>query len=388
MQQELFDTGGKTEDKGKPRQVIITKQPKQELSKRQKEFNRLTKRLEKLRTEMVSRAASFDEHLGFYATQIYPLERKEIELRSSCVKLFFDTYQNNKQLSKIDRETVAELVAAGLDRMWELGQEEPDEEIKAIIEAIEGASYDDLQTDSFEAMKEEMQDMFDEMGFNVDLNEIRKDMSEEEIIEKMNQFKSQMDESFANGSGQQQGRKKTKKQIAEEEQRKLTEAAKTRSVSNVYKQLAKAFHPDLERDEALKSQKEELMKELTVAYESNDLHTLLKLELEWIEKEENALDRLGDEKLGIYNEVLKEQVAEMEWQVRTMTDHPRYNPLRRFDSFPFYMNERWLQMEKSVAQDTIRSLENDLARLKSKDALKHIRKLARLYREEQEDFFF
>ena len=42
---------------------------------------------------------------------------------------------------------------------------------------------------------------------------------------------------------------------------------------------------DLEPDEELKAGKEELMKQLTVAYENNDHHALLRLELEWLQKE-------------------------------------------------------------------------------------------------------
>ncbi len=56
------------------------------------------------------------------------------------------------------------------------------------------------------------------------------------------------------------------------------------------------------------------MKQLVVAYEKNDFHALLQLELQWIYKEENNLELLSEEKLNIYIQVLKEQEQELEKQ--------------------------------------------------------------------------
>jgi len=65
-------------------------------------------------------------------------------------------------------------------------------------------------------------------------------------------------------------------------------------------------HPDLEQDAERRRQKETVMQELTAAYRNHDLHTLLRLELEWIRREECDLDRMTEEKLAIYNSVFKE----------------------------------------------------------------------------------
>lgn len=54
------------------------------------------------------------------------------------------------------------------------------------------------------------------------------------------------------------------------------------------------------------------MQELTVAYRQNDLHTLLRLEMQWIENEGGDIDRLTEEELGVYNEVLQGQVQGLE----------------------------------------------------------------------------
>lgn len=72
------------------------------------------------------------------------------------------------------------------------------------------------------------------------------------------------------------------------------------------------------------------MQELTKAHREGDLHTLLRLELEWIKREEGDLERLGDEKLGIYCELLEEQVEELQAEVREVGFEPRFAAMARF----------------------------------------------------------
>jgi hypothetical protein len=64
---------------------------------------------------------------------------------------------------------------------------------------------------------------------------------------------------------------------------RAAEEFRKRSIAKLYKQLARVLHPDLEQDRGLQSEKVQLMQELTEAYRQNDLHTLLRLELQWIE---------------------------------------------------------------------------------------------------------
>lgn len=108
------------------------------------------------------------------------------------------------------------------------------------------------------------------------------------------------------------------------------EEARKRTTVSIYKQLAKALHPDLEQDPAMRERKHTLMQELTKAHREGDLHTLLRLELEWIKREEGDLERLGDEKLAIYSELLEEQVADLQEEIREVALTPRFSALARF----------------------------------------------------------
>ena len=111
------------------------------------------------------------------------------------------------------------------------------------------------------------------------------------------------------------------------EQLRAAEEFRKRSIATIYKQLARVLHPDLERDRDRQKQKIELMQELTVAFRENDLHTLLRLEMQWIEKEGGDVERLTEEKLDVYNEFLTRQVEGLEQRLRDLVFRPRYRSI-------------------------------------------------------------
>jgi hypothetical protein len=174
------------------------------------------------------------------------------------------------------------------------------------------------------------------------------------------------------------GRKKTKRQLAMEARAEEMEKARNRSFSAIYKQLARSFHPDLEQDETLKKEKEELMKQLTSAYEAKDLHTLLKLEAQWLSSNSANIQSLTEEKLSIYNAVLKEQVAELEVEYHRTFGHPRFEPLMQYGIHLVKGLIRSIDHREEVMRMTIGKMHESIAKLKGKDALKEVRATIRM----------
>jgi hypothetical protein len=85
------------------------------------------------------------------------------------------------------------------------------------------------------------------------------------------------------------------------------------------------------------------MQELTVAYQQNDLHTLLRLEMQWIENESGDIERLTEERLAMYNEVLREQVKGLENRLHGLLFHPRYRPIVVLQRWAYSGNQRFGQ---------------------------------------------
>ena len=53
--------------------------------------------------------------------------------------------------------------------------------------------------------------------------------------------------------------------------------------------------------------------------------------MQWIENEGGDLERLTEEKLGVYNEILRGQVEGLEQRKRDLVFHPRYRPIVVFN---------------------------------------------------------
>ena len=158
------------------------------------------------------------------------------------------------------------------------------------------------------------------------------------------------------------------------------EQLRNKSIASVYKQLAKVLHPDLEPDAGRKQAKGTLMQELTAAYRNNDLHTLLRLELEWIRREEGDVERLTEEKLSIYNQVLKEQVSELERELAELPYHPRYQPIV-VPAGPFGIRLRTEDpAEMRWLDETIASMEASITRIRNAEPLDEVRDIIKAYR--------
>ncbi|HTI94462.1 MAG TPA: hypothetical protein VL727_27900 [Puia sp.] len=337
--------------------LIINNQPEQTLSKQQQTFNRLVKKIEKLQADLEKTTHSLHQKLDFYLKHIYPLEQKEVILLKELVKCLYTFYKENHLFSQNDQAILGEIISIQLHNIFQLEQTEPDDELKEIFRAVQKIDYDDAAKEGLDAMKQEMQSMFEDMGVDFNIADMDREMTEEEILKKVealnDQFRQQQAKKAEPG-------KKTKKQLEKEANEKKLEEARAKSINSIYKQLVKIFHPDLEQDPDIRLQKEELMKKLTTSYKSGDLHTLLKLELQWIQKEGTNVDQLSDDKLALYNQSLKEQADDLEGEISQVMHHPRYQPLYQFAASPeqiIYISINNIKhQKKSLIKDMSQSL--------------------------------
>jgi hypothetical protein len=295
------------------------------------------------------------------------LEKQLTALNKEATKLLYRFFKDKKMLSKKERQSLGAIISSQLAVIFKFEKSEPEQELKEIFKAVEGVSYEKVIEEEFDIMKNEMENMFEEFGFEMNFDDLHSKMTPEEMMQRTIEMEEQFKQQANKKDQQHTERKKTKKQLEKEAREKEIETARTKNISSIYKQLAKIFHPDLEQDEELKLQKEELMKRLTIAYENNDLHTLLSLELAWIQKEENNPDQLTDDKLGIYNEVLKEQVFELEDEINQALQHPRYEPLQKFAMFPHQMKSINIKHEKQEMEAMNKGIARNVERLKGNE---------------------
>jgi hypothetical protein len=291
------------------------------LSKNQQLFNTLTKRIEFLEKDIVLEEKRLTRLLQVYSKKILPFEKSVAQTRLDLAMTIDKATLTNKftknQLFNIG-ETIVQLCD---DAFTEIV---PNAEQEALYD-----KWADIPLkDEMEMDMSETRDVFstlinDLFGVNIDLEGFEPDPENFQDLEE--KIRAQMEEGRQNQ--QQRPRKKTKKQQEKEDALKAEEELKTKSIRSIYITLAKILHPDTETDDEKKLEKEELMKKVTVAYEQKDLTTLLKLEMEWVHKTSEHLEKLTEEKLKIYISTLKQQVMELQNERIQMAYHPRYEPI-------------------------------------------------------------
>ena len=373
----------------KKRNLVIVKKTKQALSKNQQTFNRYVKKIEKLQIDLQQTEKILEEKLVFYGQQIHPLEQEMLLVLKKLAKQLFAFYKGNMPISKADRNILKEIIANQLNKIMSLNQEPLDEELKKIFKAVEGISYEKAKEEDFEMIKEEVAGMFEDFGLDINLNGMYSNMTEEEMINKIREMQDKIKESMENRDNENpsQKRKRTKKQMEREERERQVEEARKKNITSIYRQLAKVLHPDLEQDAGIRAEKETLMKKLTEAYQNNDLHTLLRLELIWVQKEENNPEQLTQEKLGIYNQVLKEQVQDLEHEIMALSNHPRFSPLQKFCNFFIPVKMINLFKIKKEINEMIEGIQASSEALSGKKALREIDQVVSIFRSTKKNDF-
>jgi len=385
MQQQLF-----TEEiplHHEKASLVISKPGKAILTKNQMAFNKLTARIEKLHKEIGKKETQFDAAMNIYSTGVHPMRQQIALHKRELLNILWPIFKR-REISKNDLGYLKKFLKECLEAIIQSSTDEPDAELKMIFRELEGESYEVVKVMQEAIMKEEVQEMFDDMDIDLDLNDI--DITGKDFAEKMAEAQQQMKEKAAREQQQYQHRQKQKKKTTKElEKEKLQQAVdemKQKNISTIYRQLAKLFHPDLEQDAERRVEKEELMKQLTAAYESKNLHALLSLELKWIHKENDHLASLTEEKLAVYLQILREQASGLEREKYQIPYKPQYMVIiQEFGPHATSQPLVFMNRELQHLESSIEGMKADLINFRSANALKHIKNMIKDYKQRNDD---
>ena len=314
--------------------LLRLRQPTRPLTKAQQLFNKRVARVEQLRDRLDQETLLLDKTLEYYGAHLHPRLQRLTGLRKDLVR-GLAPYLNDKRIKgKNRKKAFREILANQIDQVAAAEGTLQDTDLRELFERLHRVDFEKAQAYTADAMRAGMESMLEDMGIAVDLSGIGPGMNEESFAAKFAEITGQIEEQFEEDREARGTRRKSKKELEKEQRLLKAEELRKKSIATIYRQLARALHPDLESNAELRQRKTLLMQELTTAYRHNDLHTLLRLELEWIQRERTDLDRLTDEKLAIYNDVLKEQADDLRDEIEALPYHPRYAPLVIMDG-PF-----------------------------------------------------
>ncbi len=214
---------------------LLARGPKAE-GKLQQRFRKLLEKVDRLKLRLVAwreRRADIDSEIALCQSA----QRRQNELARRMVLLLDGAHS---KLSKPDRRFVSELIedlAGGLLRDDDAERE--DEELKLVYERHTRRAFAEEQAEDAAIMKAMLDSLGVELGEDMDLDTPEKVMAS--VQEKLASLESER------GRARDEPRTKRKrsaKQIASEQRRSVEARDAHKAVQDVYRDLARAVHPD------------------------------------------------------------------------------------------------------------------------------------------------
>jgi hypothetical protein len=291
--------------------LITTGSEKKILSKEQKKFNLLIKKIDnkkKLFTE-------WDNVFKQYRHNIY-LEQRKIydEYDEQLIELLrvLDKAYPNKLFTKTYKNKIKHLIGCVIEELLSEEAEECEEVVALYKKYNPHAQQIEIEEElSDRQISEVMRSMYEEMfdiQFDEDVDITSPEKFHAALEQKLNEKEQQQEE-------KKRKRKKTAKQLEKEAQLKQQEQEVSKSVQEIYRKMVAALHPDLEQDEAEKVRKTKIMQEVNLAYKAKDLLRLFELQLELEHIDQAQLGNIAEEKLKLFNKTLQNQLKELEQEI-------------------------------------------------------------------------
>ena len=268
------------------------------LSKNQRLFNRLTKRVRELRAELAAWQRSMDHYQQRVAAEIEPLQRELCAEQRAAVLFMDELLSANAKVEGLTRPRRAKLQGVLVTLAEHVLQAGPDDTVEAVLDRHIGIPKQDRRGIELGLAEAMLSDVFGDdtvAGHSAtSIDELLEHAGErlharfEEEVEERRQ-RSERSGKHRNGSAVTQERQASQ------------------SVRDVFRRLVGALHPDREPDAAQRERKTALMQRVNQAYERDDLLELLTVQMEIEQIDSSHLAGASQERLGHYCVVLREQ---------------------------------------------------------------------------------
>lgn len=326
------------------------------LSKRQKQFNSLVKKIAECRV-LIDEVKKLDLELcKLGETLVTPVEKQLAEAQREWVMILHRHPAKDKLKNKKKTEFAA-VMENEIGHLLNSPFFPEDEELHALYREYEseGRDFEEVLTEMEQDMKSGAINIMQDM-FGLDLN--MEDFDDpEKLYEKLHAKQEEFEAEEAARQQKRATRKKTPAQSAAETKRAEAEKALNKTVKELYLELVRHFHPDREPDEQKRLEKTEIMKRITAAYDADDHLKLLELQMELLQKGDNVFADFNDAQLEFFNKTLRRQAAELEEEYHWLSPTGNGNPYARF-----FVHD--LKKMKWRVQQHVRDLKNDIEGVK------------------------
>jgi hypothetical protein len=270
----------------------------------QDRFRYLIDRIEKIRHAR----ADWDELVVAFKTseaeRVHPLRATLKQVTRETVFLI-DRLLDQKGWSRADQGALKDIACNTAEAL--LRADPQDAEIRTIFDRYSSLSFQEMKQQEIEELK---QDAKEYMGIDLDDADIE---SEEDLVERV--YEHMKNDEARQREPSAEHRKSPGQQRAEGS----THAAK-QFLREIYRKLASAVHPDREADAARRAEKTELMQQINRAYATNDLLTLLEMQLRLELIDPDHVSKISGKRLQQFNRLLSQQLEAAKAELRSLQD--------------------------------------------------------------------
>lgn len=276
------------------------------LTKEQKAFNSLIKKIEARRTVLAEWQATQPAIAQMYARDLLPLQEQCTDLQGQLAGAY-DAAHDRKGVTQGERNKLAALIVELTEAVLEF---KSDDDLKRLFSKYTQSDFDEQEAGRLDDMKAMLEDVLGmNLGDDVDMS------SPQDILK-------QVEAQFHAQQGAQQAAASTRKKSRHEEARAAKQEAEQKqmslSIREVFRKLASALHPDREPDPAERTRKTALMQRANTAYENGNLLQLLELQLELEHIDQAHLASIAPERLKHYIKILKGQLADLDTEIESI----------------------------------------------------------------------
>ena len=249
---------------------VIKKKGRTKLTAAQSEFNRLNRKINELKAEITFIPEKERKIRTFYQEHAKSLFEKETAMKYDYL-IYLDGIYEEGKLSKTDRKTLIDLIAAESEGVTDYMNEEQRSVIVPLVhkyeELLSGMTHEELEMEAVQDTLFAIQ----MMGFKLN-KKMKNAKTEEELLNAFNDLmKNEMEKMEAAEEKEQQRRaareeqkssqSRERKMTKAELNQKLQEEQTLKSMREIYLELVKELHPDRETDETLRAQLNRLEEE-------------------------------------------------------------------------------------------------------------------------------
>lgn len=310
------------------------------LTKAQKQFNKWVEKIKAQRLAIEQWRDFIPKHMERCSQEMDPLL---VQLRARRIEMvdLLDAAMDGKALSKLQRASARDVLLGQLD---ELLSEEREPRLESIFDKYSDVSF----SDSNDGIQEMLEDLFaggpSRHAFDPHRHGSGPHTQTGQPAPEVDAMPGEP--STSRGTAAKKKSKKDDKKLERERLREDAAQRAKQSVREIYRKLASALHPDREPDQAQRDRKTLLMQQVNKAYDDGNLLALLELQLAIEQIDHADLAGMSEERVGHFNEVLKEQSRSLDEELSTLT-------------MPFSMIMNW-NAAKLTPQIVSREFSSDL----------------------------